>query len=115
MRIGKSTLIWNMYPPEIKDKCVDRAINEMLFECKQYCRLGAWYKVRIDQRDEIDSDEYSRVDLIMEFDEIPEQTFLIKTREQICLLPTQSLRQKLKNCYKYLSKRGNNDFGSSGK
>lgn len=105
MRIGKSTLIRNMFPSEIKDECVDRAINEMLFECKHYCRLGAWYKVRIDRRDEIDSAEYSRVDLIMDFDEITEERVVIKTQEQICLVPTKSKWQKLKNCYKYLFRK----------
>ena len=105
MRIGNSVLVRNAFPPEIQKEAVDIAITQMLNEFQHYSRFGKWYKLRIDYCRERDCDEYHRVNVIMDFDEIPEERVVIKSPEQICLAPTKSKWQKLKNCYRYLTRK----------
>ena len=62
-----------------------------------------WYAIRLSEyHDHLYEGDYIQKRMVMEFKPCQEQTIVYKSSEQINFTPTKSLKDKLKNCIRYM-------------
>ena len=99
--------IMRVIPHELESEDTVRHIREdmirqIFLRATLDMRPGIWYKIKFEEsREKAYVDDIAlRVEL--EYDTVPERAVVFKAPEEFLLPPEKSLRQKLKNCVKYL-------------
>ena len=109
----------NIYPATIPKDCIEEhykhMLSQTLYEFLRTTEPEKWYaiRVRVEERPLINTDfglaegdvYGKKVRVYLDVKETKEETDVFKTTAQIFLTPSESTRQKLKNCVKYLFRK----------
>lgn len=104
----------NQYYPDMPSEAVAHIAKaqarELLDTVLGGIEKDKWYAIRMSEIDDLLSEEYGiRKQMIVEIEPCREQTLVYKPPERM-LMPSPSLKEKLKNCIKYLKDKSGGSY-----